>query len=340
VSVNESKEILAGFNKAGLRICQPMKIAEQTWPEGTVPIVSICCTTYNHEKFIRKCLDGFLMQETTFPVEVLINDDASTDRTADIIREYENNYPHIIRPIYQVENQYSKGKKPNPSFNYPRSNGKYIALCEGDDYWIHPQKLLKQIYFLEANDDYSICFHNAKILNNGNLVDNYLKKIGPDTTNITDLAKDNYIYTASSLVRNYYSKGLPGYFESCQVGDYPFLLFAAQTGKIKFIDECMSVYRIHEGGVWSTKTTIEKLESSAAIFKHLMNNFNSEVNSILKDRHIELLNKVIEEYKKLATKKQAAGNDLYTPYSIYNNAAFSTILKALAIKIKAYLFGA
>jgi len=327
-------------NEERRRLDRPKRMTEQSWPHGTVPLVSICCIAYNHESFIRECLDGFLAQETTFPVEVIINDDASSDRTAAIIREYEGRYPHIFNCICQYENKFSKGVNPLFDIVFPLAKGKYIAICEGDDYWVDSQKLLKQVLILDENDDCSICFHNAKILKNGSLVDNYLKKIGPDTTTITDLAKDNYIYTASCLVRNYYSQGLPAYFDSCPVGDYPLLLYAAQRGKIKYIDECMSVYRIHDGGVWSTKTAIEKLESSAAIFKHLMNNFNSEVNGILKDRHIELLNKVIEEYKKLAPKKQAAGNDIYTPYSICNNAAFSTILKALAIKIKAYLFGA
>lgn len=105
------------------------------------PLVSICCITYNHAPYIRQCLEGFLIQKTTFPFEILIHDDASTDGTADIIREYEARYPHLIKPIYQVENQYSKGTKISSTYNYPRAKGKYIALCEGDDYWTDPLKL-------------------------------------------------------------------------------------------------------------------------------------------------------------------------------------------------------
>ena len=99
------------------------------------PLVSICCITYNHAPYIRQCLDGFMMQQTNFTFEVLIHDDASTDGTADIIREYESKYPDIIKPIYQTENQYSKGVKVSATFNFPRAKGKYIAMCEGDDYW-------------------------------------------------------------------------------------------------------------------------------------------------------------------------------------------------------------
>lgn len=102
------------------------------------PLVSICCLTFNHEPYIRECLDGFLMQKTNFPFEVLIHDDASTDHTADIIREYEVQYPNIIKPIYQNENQYSKGVRVTWTFQFPRAKGKYIAMCEGDDYWTAP----------------------------------------------------------------------------------------------------------------------------------------------------------------------------------------------------------
>ncbi len=129
------------------------------------PLLSISCATYNHENFIKDCLDGFVMQKTNFNFEVLIHDDASTDNTANIIREYEQKYPDIIKPIYQTENQYSKGKPISATFNWPRAQSKYIALCEGDDYWTDPNKLQKQVDFLEANPDYMMCFHNAEILN-------------------------------------------------------------------------------------------------------------------------------------------------------------------------------
>ena len=104
--------------------------------------VSICCITYNHEDYIADAIESFLMQETDFKYEILIHDDASTDKTADIIRSYELKYPEIIKPIYQTVNQYSKNTKILPTFLYPKAKGKYIALCEGDDYWIDPLKSL------------------------------------------------------------------------------------------------------------------------------------------------------------------------------------------------------
>lgn len=121
-----------------------------------IPLVSICTITYNHSQYIRECLDGFLMQKTNFAFEVLIHDDASTDGTEEIIREYEAKYPEIIKPIYEKENQWVKGRRGSNVFNFPRARGKYIALCEGDDYWTDPLKLQKQVDFLEGNPEYGL----------------------------------------------------------------------------------------------------------------------------------------------------------------------------------------
>lgn len=128
------------------------------WGHFDKPLVSICCIAYNHEKYITDTLDGFLIQKNNFPVEILVHDDASTDRTADIIREYEKRYPHIIKPIYQTVNQYSQGKRIS-LFNFERAQGKYIAMCEGDDYWFDPQKLQVQHDILEKFDCASMVVH-------------------------------------------------------------------------------------------------------------------------------------------------------------------------------------
>ncbi|MDR0745463.1 MAG: glycosyltransferase [Mediterranea sp.] len=124
-------------------------------------LVSISCVTYNHEAYIRDCIDGFLMQKTNFKFEILIHDDASTDGTAGIIREYERKYPGLIKPIYQVENQYSQGINPG-RINSDRAIGKYIAYCEGDDYWTDPLKLQKQADFLENNPEYGLVCTNVR----------------------------------------------------------------------------------------------------------------------------------------------------------------------------------
>ena len=128
-------------------------------------IVSISCVTYNHAPYIRQCLDGFLAQECNFQYEILIHDDASIDGTQEIIKEYAAKHPDIFKPMLQTINQYSQSVRGmNATFNLPRVKGKYIALCEVDDYWTDPFKLQKQVDFLENNDDYVACQHHRIIL--------------------------------------------------------------------------------------------------------------------------------------------------------------------------------
>ena len=141
----------------------PVKISEQNWPEGTRPLVSICCITYNHINFIRDAIEGFLLQETTFPVEILIHDDASHDGTAEIVKKYSEHYPFLIRPTFQVENQYSKGVQVE-LINLTLASGGLMALCHGDDYWCEPQKLQCQEAFMKEKG-VGICGHPAKVIN-------------------------------------------------------------------------------------------------------------------------------------------------------------------------------
>lgn len=122
-------------------------------------LVSVSTIVYNHERFLRQCIEGVLNQQTNFAFEYLIHDDCSTDGSADIIREYAAKYPDVIKPVFETENQYSKGGPWGSAvWNYPRAKGKYIALCEGDDYWTDPLKLQKQVDFLESHLEYSVCF--------------------------------------------------------------------------------------------------------------------------------------------------------------------------------------
>lgn len=222
-------------------------------------LVSICCITYNHAPYIRQCLDGFIMQKTNFKFEILIHDDASTDGTADIIREYEAKFPNIIKPIYQTENQYSKGKNISATYNWPRSVGKYIAQCEGDDYWTDPLKLQKQVDFMEANPEYSMCFHkvNTLIQETGEIKNEFIVRDMPGKSTILDLAEGNYIHTPSVLYRRYsgvqeqYQKMMP-----CLPGDYVIWMLLAERGDIYKFDEPMAVYR-YGSGLWSTSQTIK-----------------------------------------------------------------------------------
>ncbi|MBX2974451.1 MAG: glycosyltransferase, partial [Flavobacteriales bacterium] len=148
---------------------EPVPITEQVWPEGTLPLVCTRTMAYMHERYIGKCLDGLLMQRTTFPVQVIVHDDASTDRTPDIIREYEAKYPHVLKVVYQTENSYTKPDRleRRAAVRALVDQGKYDAICEGDDYWTDPLKLQKQVQALEADPSVVGCFTDAWNEKNG-----------------------------------------------------------------------------------------------------------------------------------------------------------------------------
>ena len=201
----------------------------------TKPIVSVVCCTYNHESYIRQCLEGFVMQKTNFAFEVLVHDDASTDKTVDIIREYETKYPDIIKPIYQTENQYSKGIRINAIFNYPRAKGKYLALCEGDDYWIDPLKLQKQVDFMVVNE---VITKKERIRSFNSYREN-------KEFTVFDILDEWCVPTASMLFRKDARKETPSFFS----GDYVLSLVLASVGKIYYMDQYMSVYRLNNGGI-------------------------------------------------------------------------------------------
>lgn len=218
-------------------------------------LVSVICTAYNQEKFIRQCLDSFIMQETNFKFEVLINDDASTDGTADIIKEYEQKYPDIIKPIYQTDNQYSKGISNMITHLFPRVKGKYVAFCEGDDYWTDPLKLQKQFDFMEANPEYSACGHFTKMVHEppikpDEIIPQNAKE--KDYTNITfqDILKDKSFHTSSYFFR-WSALGNAPEPKIPSASDIFLLALFAKYGEVKFIPEVMSVYRRNPGGIYA-----------------------------------------------------------------------------------------
>jgi len=211
------------------------------------PLVSICCLTYNHATFIVQAMDSFLMQRTIFPIEIIIHDDASTDNTADIIREYAVKDKRIIT-ILQTENQYSKGINPAVKYLFPIARGKYIAACEGDDYWTDPFKLQKQVDFLEANPDYSISFHAAEHLdvNSGRkIIHRYKCKNGFRFFTAKDAIRKSggFMTTNSMVFRTEFITHLPEWVINAPAGDFALSLLLASKGHIGYFDEIMSVYR-------------------------------------------------------------------------------------------------
>lgn len=232
-------------------------------------LVSICCITYNHEDYIADAIEGFLMQKTDFKYEVLIHDDASTDRTAEIIRKYERKFPNLIKPIYQTTNQHSKGIKVG-KFNRERALGKYIALCEGDDYWVDPCKLQEQVCFMEKNPECTLCCHDANMLDARSKIihETVRPRNGNGFLPIEQLIADGgCIPTASFVYPRRLGLNRPDYFNKVSVGDYPLQMYLGSLGKVYYIDKIMSVYRTNVKGSWTMRTYSGKSSTGNAI-KH------------------------------------------------------------------------
>jgi glycosyltransferase involved in cell wall biosynthesis len=277
----------------------PMAISDHDWGNDTSPLVSISCSTYNHENFIRDAIGGFLMQKTTFPVEILIHDDASTDHTADIVKEYEAKYPQLFHCFYQPENTYTKQNKGElrKPFRSAR-RGKYIAICEGDDYWTDPLKLQKQVDFLEANPEHSMCFHNAQILDNEKILkgERIFENLRDKDYDGKEILTNWIVPTASVIYRNEYSTAIrklpkhPDYM----YGDIILFLSLAEFGKIRCINQKMSVYRIHRDGL-RTKHQADKKERFIKHQLAIQNGFGGKyrylTNTIIARYHFELASK-------------------------------------------------
>lgn len=220
------------------------------------PLVTIQCLVYNHEPFLRQCLDGFVMQQTNFPFEAIVHDDASTDGSAAIIREYAGKYPHIIKPIYETENRYSKGDGSLRKIMYVATRGKYVAMCEGDDYWVSPHKLQKQVDFLEKHPDYSICFCRAKyIFPDPDKILYYPSNLQEATYTLEDMKKKNPMCTCSVMYRWRFAQSARPCYEDLvplgiTPGDWILHLLHAQMGKAYYDPEVMAHYRIQPGGAW------------------------------------------------------------------------------------------
>lgn len=219
-----------------------------------IPLVSICSITYNHAPYIRQCLDGFLMQKTNFKYEIIIHDDASTDGTAEIIKEYAEKYPDLISPVFQKENQYSKGLRGfYVRFLFPKAKGKYIALCDGDDYWTDPLKLQKQVDFLEANPDFVMCSHRFQIFD---------QKLGTFKETLPLIEEEftfdiHYYITFEKWVTqpltSIFRRGsfdINIYMRNKYNKDASLFYHILMSGKGRLLYDTMGVYRHHNNGIW------------------------------------------------------------------------------------------
>jgi glycosyltransferase involved in cell wall biosynthesis len=263
------------------------------------PLVSILCDCYNHEKFLDQTIQGFLKQKTNFPFEIIIHDDASTDTSASIIRKYEQKYPLLIKPIYQVKNQYSN-KDINiwVDYTFPKALGKYIALCEGDDYWTDQDKIQKQFDFLENNDDFVICWTDYLNDIDSKITKNMFINTLP---NVYPIDFDNLFNPYCTLtLTSFFKKSaidLKKYKKMQHTKDNTLYALALVNGKGAYLNFCTSVYRIHPKGMFSLKSSFFQKYTSYLNVKELYDeieesktkNIKFTVDTLLKDSALEAL---------------------------------------------------
>jgi len=247
------------------------------------PKVSIVCITYNHASFISKTLDGFLSQKTDFAFEAIIADDFSDDNNRSIIAEYAKKYPTIVKPIFREKNI---GSLPNYVDALSKAEGQYLAICDGDDYWIDDLKLQKQVDFLDNNPDYSMCCHSFrqtyidksvqdKIITPWDFVSENVKQRGYLT--IKDLFPVNPIGSLTVMYRWSLKNKTPDWMKDYHIGDLVLHLLHADKGRIGVIDEVMAVYQRHANGVWFGNETKEKQRSFAVEYANLLTDLDHEL---------------------------------------------------------------
>ena len=282
----------------------------------TKPLVAINCLVYNHEPYLRDCLEGFVMQQTNFPFVAIVHDDASTDGSAAIIREYEEKYPHIFKPIYEKENQCSKrdgSLERIMNAAIEATCAKYVAMCEGDDYWTDPLKLQKQVDFMEANPEYSLCLTNSivkfddrEVLAINHIWDTYTIEdvLNTNALNIKSRG-DNVVPCAhtSTIFYRIPNERFPDWISQCFIGDEPLMIYLAHHGKVKFINEVTSVYRAGVGV--SSKNFNQELDWKNRIKMYEV------INEGLGYQYKEIINSIIAQfYFKLFKMKWKKGSKI------------------------------
>jgi len=236
-------------------------------PTMTDPTVSVLVMTYNHERLIAQALDSVLMQEVAFPYEILISEDLSTDGTREIVLAYQRRHPDLIRLLLSERNLHNneivrRGLR--------AARGKYVGLLDGDDYWTSPQKLQRQVDFLDAHPECAVCFHNALLVDEagGTEPRPYTRRRQPEISTLDDLWEGNFIATCSTMFRNGLISEIPDWYVGMfPITDWPLHILNAEHGTIGYIDEMMSVYRYHSGGLYSVLSERRKLETTAAFYE-------------------------------------------------------------------------
>ncbi|MBU1823058.1 MAG: glycosyltransferase [Bacteroidetes bacterium] len=260
--------------------------------------VSVCVPTYNHEAYIAQMLNGALQQQTTFPFEIVVGDDASTDQAPAIIRRYAEKYPDRIRAYLHTTNLGPASPREfagrnNVLFLLKACRGQYVALCEGDDYWTDPHKLQKQVEFLDARPDFAICHHNVRVTyEDGSPEHPFNLPSQKAVSTVEDLLRDEwFMATASVMYRNYFlTEDFADWHAQAAAGDWALVIQLASRGKIGYLNEVMGVYRKHRGGLSNVQAPTN------AWFVRNRREMFENVNAWLGYRHDAVVQQTLKKY--------------------------------------------
>ena len=275
--------------------------------QSITPLVSVCILAFNHENYIRETLDNILIQETSFDFEIIVHDDASTDKTPQIIKEYQERFPKIIRAILQTENQFSKDIKPLSTFVYPYLKSEFVAFCEGDDYWNNPQKLEKQVAIFRRHKDIVICGHNVKIVNEAGVNQKkifYKKPVASSDFKFAfhDEFYNHFFHTATIMIKTSVIKQQP-VTDNWISGDIQFILFSLSKGMGFYIDQKMAVKRRNlESIVHNEAYRLKVTDGQYKMWKHVL--------TFCPEKYRKLVKLKIAEYDRLFIKTRRKGYPL------------------------------
>lgn len=333
----------------------------KNWAYSKPPLLTVASITYNHEKYISEALDGMLMQKTDFPFEIIVHDDCSTDSTANILKAYAKKYPTIIKLILQKENQYSKGIKPM-TLAFEKAAGDYLAISDGDDYWIDPNKLQIQLDEMRKVENCQMSFHSA--------IDKWEDNSRKDEIT-TKQAKSNQLFTASEIIKGgggfcpttslilkrEVVENLPQWYKKAPFGDYFLQVFGSLKGGALYIDRPMSVYRRNTPGSWSN--TMQDIYKREKMFEKMMisldnmddclnKQFHSEIMKIKSDQYLDWslaylennyfrkFNQTISQSYHLAEKKS---NKLLLSFYLRRSPLLLQSIRKLILRVKAAVAG-
>lgn len=242
----------------------PLPLRNRSFDENDPVRVSICCITFNHRPFIEQCIQGFLDQECDFRVEIMIHDDASTDGTNEVIKQYADRHPSIFRVVQQAQNQYSKGVNPYYSYLFPEARGQFIAICDGDDYWDDPVKLANQVAYLDANSETVIVYGPVRAIGADGQDMDYRVGASQDLS-AAELKAARPLNTLTTCFRNVFQhKPAPVYLRNSPIGDLTVWGYLGHYGTGKYLSDLKPAnYRLHEGGVLSLVSKEKKFFMTA-----------------------------------------------------------------------------